>query len=345
MTSQLDTFPDIPDDIIRLIFEAAVQADRSTARNLVLVARHVQKWIQPLQFKSVRLRDEQKAETFLQEVTSNPTRLGIHVQTMTLSDLGAGLRKDIVNSLPHLSALTTLLHPEEIRSFFSSRPPSLKQMSLTLRWDPNRTLHQDVIPFPPESLTHLELVGGIDYPFIPDEGLKRLSRLTHLIVRYDWVANGHICVFVEELLLHLPNSLQQIIIFIVNVNPLVSSFVRIPGLTFSWIIERCDPRVVFVMGAADERIGPIDPRVIECILFDTLMPPGVWCSSPSGYTDIWDRATANQFQAPVLFELSAMHLEGFKEIEVRKKTARYSEGRGGKLGGKQQSWRLAAYRD
>ncbi|KAJ7593579.1 hypothetical protein C8J56DRAFT_924592 [Mycena floridula] len=304
MTSQLEIFPDIPDDVIRLIFEAAVQEDRSAALNLVLLARHVQKWIQPLQFKAVRLLSPPDAETFLQEITSNPTRLGIHVQTMSLflGRLRPGLSKSIVDSLPHLSTLSVWVPVEEIHSFFSPRLPSLKRMCISLgyKWDFNRhetlNLHNDIIPFLPESLTHLELVGGIDYPFIPDEGLRRLTRLTHLIVQYARVANSGICVFVEELLLHLPNSLQQIIIVIVNMNPLVSSFQSILGLTSSWIIEQCDPRVVFVMEhlETNDHIGPIDHRVTECILFDTLMLPGDWCSSPSGYTDIWDKATEMQ---------------------------------------------------
>ncbi|KAJ7587269.1 hypothetical protein C8J56DRAFT_1165330 [Mycena floridula] len=305
MTSQLDTFPDIPDDIVRLIFEAAVQKDRSAALSLVLVARHVQKWIQPLQFKVVRLRDEQAAETFLQEVTSNPTRLGIHVQTMTLFvGLRAGLRKDIVNSLPHLSTLSIWVPTEEIRPFFSSRLPSLERMCLGLgypRPDSNETLHEDIIPLLPESLTHFELVGGADYPFIADEGLKRLTRLTHLIVRYDWISNENICGFVKELLLHLPNSLQQIIVAIITINPHIGSFEYIDDLTFSWIMEKCDPRVVFVMQPPKRKVNLsfhdchwTADRVTECIIFDTLTPIGDWCSSSSGRTDIWDRAAEMQ---------------------------------------------------
>ncbi|KAJ7593578.1 hypothetical protein C8J56DRAFT_1160439 [Mycena floridula] len=318
MTSQLDTFPDIPDDVIHLIFEAAVQEDRSAALNLVLLARHVQKWIQPLQFKAVRLRDEQGAETFLQEVTSNPTRLGIHVQTMTLvlGDLRPGLLKAIVNSLPHLSTLSIWIPTEEIRSFFSPRLPSLKRMCLLLgyKWDFDRhetlNLHKDIIPFLPESLTHLEFDSGADFPLFPDEGLRHLTRLTHLIVRYNWVVNGDICIFVEELLLHLPNSLQRIIIIIVNMNPLVSWFQRIPGLTCSWIIKQCDPRVVIVMEHPETEVPTSiddwdDDRIKECILLDRLPEPaGHWCSSPSWHKDIWDRAAEMQEKSPVPFELS-----------------------------------------
>ncbi|KAJ7593686.1 hypothetical protein C8J56DRAFT_924883 [Mycena floridula] len=303
MTSQLDTFPEIPDDIIRLIFEAAVEADRSAALNLALLARHVQKWIQPLQFKAVRLRSAQGAETFLQEVTSNPTRLGIHVQTMTLSRLGdlqgPGLPKAIVDSLPHLSALSVWLLPKEIRPFFSSRLPSLRRMCLWLGgyWHFHKTVREAVMPFLPESLTHFELHGGTVFP----EGLTRLTRLTHLIVQYNWVHNGDICEFVEELLLHSPNSLQQIIIAIIPINPHIGSFKNIDDLTFPWIIERCDPRVVFVMRppftkinlSVDDRHWRND-RVTECILFDTLTPIGDWCSSPSGDTDIWEKAAEMQ---------------------------------------------------
>ncbi|KAJ7587263.1 hypothetical protein C8J56DRAFT_1083730 [Mycena floridula] len=299
MTSQLDTFPDTPDDIVRLIFEAAVQKDRSAALSLVLVALHVQKWIQPLQFKAVRLRDEQGAETFLQEVTSNPTRLGIHVQTMILCldrVLRLDLSKAIIDSLPHLSTLSMWLYSNDIRSFFSSGLPSLRRMCLSVgyRYSFNEilVLYEDITPFLPESLTHLELAGGTEYTFITDKGLKHLSRLTHLIVRYDWFG---ICRFVEKWLLHLPNSLQQIIIAIVPLEPrLVGSLQHIHDLPFSWIIERCDPRVVFVMGPADERHGPSDHRVTECILFNTLTPAGDWCTSPSGRKDIWDKATEMQ---------------------------------------------------
>ncbi|KAJ7593580.1 hypothetical protein C8J56DRAFT_1160441 [Mycena floridula] len=309
MTSQLDTFPDIPDDVIRLIFEAAVEADRSAALSLVLLARHVQKWIQPLQFKAVRLRDEQGAKTFLQEVTSNPTRLGIHVQTMTLflGDLRPGLSKAIVDSLPHLSTLSIWVPAAEIRSFFSPRLPSLRQMCLLLDYhyyfnnlEP-LTLHEDVIPLLPESLTHLELYGDVDGPLFPDEGLKRLTRLTHLIVRYEWISNENICEFVKELLLHLPNSLQQIIVAIITINPDTGSFQNIDDLSFSWIMEKCDPRVVFVMQPPKRKVNLsfhdchwTADRVTECILFDTLSPIGDWCSSPSGHTDIWDRAAEMQ---------------------------------------------------
>ncbi|KAJ7587258.1 hypothetical protein C8J56DRAFT_1083723 [Mycena floridula] len=270
MTSHLDTFPDIPDDIVRLIFEVAVQKDCSAASSLVLVARHVHKWIQPLQFKAVR-----------PEVTSNPTRLGIHVQTMILHVglLRPDLSKAIIDSLPHLSTLSIRLYSNDIRPFFSSGLPSLRRMCLALGYrhsDFNEILQQDIIPFLPESLTHSELVGGADCPFITDEGLKRLSRLTHLIVRYDWFDNGGICRF--------------IIIAIVHMKPLQ----HIYDLPFSWIIEQCDPRVVFVVGLVDERHWPNDHRVTECILFDTLTPAGDWCASPSGRKDIWDKATEMQ---------------------------------------------------
>ncbi|KAJ7587262.1 hypothetical protein C8J56DRAFT_1165325 [Mycena floridula] len=302
----MDTFPDIPGDVIRLIFEAAVQADRSTALDLVLVARHVQKWIQPLQFKAVRLRDEQGAETFLQEVISNPTGLGSHVQTMTLhlSGLRLSLSEVIVDSLPHLTTLSIWVPVEEIQPFFSTKLPSLRRLCLLVgyrRLDSYRTLHEQIIPFLPESLTHLELRGSTDYPILPDKWLKRLTRLSHLIVPYDWVANPDICEFVEELLLYLPNSLQQIIIAIVTINPHIGSFEYIDELTFSWIMEQCDPRVVFVMPPPKRKVDLsfhdcrwTADRVTECIIFDTLTPIGDWCSSPSGHKDIWDRAAEMQ---------------------------------------------------
>ncbi|KAJ7587254.1 hypothetical protein C8J56DRAFT_1083710 [Mycena floridula] len=309
MTSRLDTFPNIPDDIIRLVFEAAVKKDRSAALNLVLLARHVRKWIQPLQFKAVCLRDKQGAETFFQEVTSNPNRLGIHVQTMTLRlSLRPGLSKDIIDSLPHLSTLSIWIPTEDIHPFFSSWPvrPSLKRMCLSLgyQWDFNRhetlNLHKDIIPFLPESLTHLEFHAYDDYPLFPDEGLKRLTRLTHLILRYDCDDNGTICEFVTELLLHLPDSLQQIIIAIITINPHLGSE-GIDDVSFSWVMEQCDPRVVFVMRPPKDNVHTsiygchwTGDRVTECILFDTLTPAGDWCTSPSGHTDIWDRAAEMQ---------------------------------------------------
>ncbi|KAJ7587227.1 hypothetical protein C8J56DRAFT_1083689 [Mycena floridula] len=319
--SQLDTFPDIPDDVIHLIFEAAVAAERSAALNLVLVARHVQKCgeaevfsrIQPLQFKAVRLCNEQGAKSFLQEVTSSPTRLGIHLQTIDLSrhDLRPSLTKAIVDSLPHLSTLTDRLPAEDIRPFFkfSSKLPSLRRLSLSLNFqlvftNGRLSLRKDVIPFLPESLTHLDLDGGYDYPLSPsDEALKRLTRLTHLIIWYDSVNNGDICNFVEKLLLHLPDSLQQIIITIALVDPNNPTFRGTENLCFSWIMKQCDPRVVFFM----ERPRTEVPRSIdhynktwsyhhigECIIFDTLTLIEDWCISSPGYTDIWDRAAEMQ---------------------------------------------------
>ncbi|KAJ7587223.1 hypothetical protein C8J56DRAFT_93322 [Mycena floridula] len=314
MTSQLDTFPDIPDDVIRLIFEAAVKKDRSAALNLVLLARHVQKWIQPLQFKAVCLRGAQGAETFLQEVTSNPTRLGIHVQTMTLPlGLRVGLPKVIVDSLPHLSTLSIWLHSEDVRPFFSSRlVPSLRRMCLSLgyqfRDSRMLSLQKDVIPFLPESLTHLELHGGDDYPLFPDQGLKRLTRLTHLIVWYDCCENGDICDFVKELLLHLPDSLQQIIIVVVDItivefNPDIPAFEGCDNLCFSWVMKQCDPRVVFFMQRPETEVPTSihdylwdGDRIKECIIFDTWEAIGNWCNTPSGHTDIWDWAAEMQEQ-------------------------------------------------
>ncbi|KAJ7587251.1 hypothetical protein C8J56DRAFT_1026697 [Mycena floridula] len=265
MTSQLDTFPDIPDDIIRLIFEAAVQAERSAALNLVLLARHAQKWIQPLQFKAVRLRFDQDAEDFLQEVTSNPTRLGIHVQTMTL--------------------------------------PSLRRMSVTVGYqsDPELTLHKDIIPFLPESMTHLQLHAYDAYPLFPDGGLKRLTRLTHFIVRHNCYENGTIRKFVKKLFRHLPDSLQQIIIAVTTDDPHFPAFRGTDDLCFAWVMEQCDPRVVLVMQPPKIKVHKsiydchwTGDRIRECILFDTLTPTGDWCSSPLGHTDIWDRAAEMQ---------------------------------------------------
>ncbi|KAJ7587234.1 hypothetical protein C8J56DRAFT_891108 [Mycena floridula] len=251
MTSQLDTFPDIPDDIIRLIFEAAVQAERSAALNLVLLARHVQKWIQPLQFKAVHLCHDQGAEDFLQEITSNPTRLGIHVQTMTVRiSLRPGLSKAIVDSLPHLSTLSIFIRSSDIRPFFSSRVPSLRQMSVTVGYqsDPELTLHKDIIPFLPESMTHLELLHAYNaYALFPDQGLKHLTRLTHLIVQHNCYENGTISEFITELLLHLPDSMQQIVIAVTTDDPHFPAFRGTDDQCFAWVMEQCDPRVVFVM--------------------------------------------------------------------------------------------------
>ncbi|KAJ7587181.1 hypothetical protein C8J56DRAFT_92625 [Mycena floridula] len=229
----METFPDIPDDIVRLILEAMVENDHLAAKNLVFVARNVQKWIQPLRFKAIFIGNEYRAKTFLQEITSNPDRLGIHVETITLMDNGAVMKhaKAIVSSLPNLITLGIWLSAEDIPRFFPFNSLSLRRLSLSLISLPEM---KKAIPLLPTSITHLELFGRYS-PLEPQASLIHLTRLTHLLVS-AW--NQDVRALVDSLPLSIPKSVRQILIF-------VGPHGDFRNLSPRFTSERRDPRIMF----------------------------------------------------------------------------------------------------
>ncbi|KAJ7587129.1 hypothetical protein C8J56DRAFT_91983 [Mycena floridula] len=274
-------FPHIPDDITRLILEEAVEDDRLAALTLVLVARHVRKWIQPLLFRVVYLSSENWARRFLQVLTANPA-FGRYVRTITFylnTDAGV-LAEAIISHLPNLHGLALWIPLVESKALLSSTQSnlsSLRRLSLTIDLPSRMT---KMMPLLPCSLTHLELYAECS-PLELQIGLKHLTQLAHLLI----YSLGHIAPFVDDLVLHMPQTLQQLVV-------IPGLFDRTRDLTRSWFIRNRDPRVIiFVVGDMD--IFRYNDDVPDCIVHDIRLASD-WLYAPRGHLDIWEHAAEMQ---------------------------------------------------
>ncbi|KAJ7587117.1 hypothetical protein C8J56DRAFT_1051410 [Mycena floridula] len=274
-----DTFPDIPDDIVRLIFEAAIEEDRHAALDLLIVARHVYRWIRPLLYRVVDLQSKSAAQSFLDAVSSKPGSMGKRVRTMILrakSLIDVQTVEAIIPHLENLESLAAWIFQVNALLALNIFPASLRRLSL-----PFDSLLGNTLCLLPNTITHLEL-HNLSFMELFVE-IEHLTRLTHLCVRYWPVQYQSIKLLVEDLVVHLPKNLQQFLL------PYRYSMAR--NLT-DWFINDCDPRIVFI--APRNRFAyDIDEEFGQYMVTD-LGSSVNWGHKAAGEPDIWELAADAQ---------------------------------------------------
>ncbi|KAG6905911.1 hypothetical protein DXG01_016967 [Tephrocybe rancida] len=151
-----------PDELQRVIFEIAARADGTTARQLVLVARHVRTWIEPILYECVIVRSQQHASSLSETISAKPPgffepivkSLGIS-DSVTLQQsktILAACSQNVVNFAVWVNARNPTVFLPFIRSHTIQR--------LTLKAQPQ---HPSELCFPRTllaSLTHLMILDG-----------------------------------------------------------------------------------------------------------------------------------------------------------------------------------------
>ncbi|KAF8899384.1 hypothetical protein BD779DRAFT_80864 [Infundibulicybe gibba] len=89
----------LPYEIERMIFELVSNEHPDMIPSLILVARRVQVWIQPMLYDSVTLYEPKTAEKFLLAVEAKPSFCATHVKKLCLSGL---VRRDHAERILHV---------------------------------------------------------------------------------------------------------------------------------------------------------------------------------------------------------------------------------------------------
>ncbi|KAF9009323.1 hypothetical protein BDZ89DRAFT_532461 [Hymenopellis radicata] len=262
MAMSLSTFPGLPTDIGRRIFELSASWDPSTARQLVLVSKTARKWINPLLYRVVQLIEGNEYEAFILSIQSrlrdDPNFIARNVTYLCL-------RCNPGDYIPLTSVQFILLHCTGVRYLASYLPTPHMEYSLALRYD-YLTLYQVDAhneAFISPTTTHLRI------PFRPWEGIphdtfmrnlfETCPRLTHLLlemtVEWDeallpWWADE----LLHELLDTAPSSFHVLVIDLdgpENVNDEYRGFPEAQTTTLdssvSDFVESVnDPRVVAI---------------------------------------------------------------------------------------------------
>ncbi len=181
------SFPDIPVDIARHILEVASFWDQSTARQLVLVSKHVRQWIDPLLYRSVEIACAKDCRLFIRTIESrshtDPGFMAKNVKVLCLSEDGNSFSR-ITYILSHCTAVQNLAifsTPDNVPFEHIYALENLQYLALSL---PKAVAY---FPFMPHKVSHLE----ITYPSeenipIVQSILRASSKLTHLLITVDY---------------------------------------------------------------------------------------------------------------------------------------------------------------
>lgn len=193
----LDPFPPLAVEIVRRILELFAYEDSSTSATLIPVCREVQKWITPILYKTVVLRNAKQLMAFAQTVQTS--KLGNCVRTLVIQTCGYVLMSPYVSKAirgcPQLDTLFTkgyTAHPVLTDTSGLSFPRPRHGMFL----EGGASVRQRTVQFSHplvQNITHL-------YVFAPNAGyvfegdlhvtaLISIASLTHLA--FEGVPHGH----------------------------------------------------------------------------------------------------------------------------------------------------------
>ncbi|KAJ7583424.1 hypothetical protein C8J56DRAFT_954011 [Mycena floridula] len=262
--------PDIVDDIVYLILKTAIEQDRHCALELVLLARHVQKWIDPLLYRVIEIRTEGSLASLVWTITSSlktPDFFALHVQKLLI--FGPQSMLDIAA----VAAACTGVH------------------SLAIWSEYNQPLELNMY----KSLRRLSLFGRETTPLLPASsslihaGIAPLTKLTHLSVVLP--ENRTIVMFVAELTLRIPRRVRTILIYL-DVLHQAEDIIDIP---VAWFTNTCDSRVTLVLRSYLQREGLMSHALMDLILFRR--HPSFfmdWGHNEENEPDVWEIAQEMQ---------------------------------------------------
>ncbi|KAH8804206.1 hypothetical protein DL96DRAFT_1631468 [Flagelloscypha sp. PMI_526] len=265
------SFPDVPIDIARIIFESAALSDRSTARVLSCVSQGVQFWSDPLLFRNIVIEDEGTIsrtmvdfmDYFISENPSSRIRQARDYVRGFSTKQSSDEDDRVLHFVSRCTALESLclwsmdLNP----SLTSITIPSLRRLSFS--WA-NRSFISLNAPLC-RPVTHLEL-DSADGSTIGDIGLSSLGSLTHLI-----------------LVLKQERDMHSVISTISSNLP--------PQLEVSLVIVRKAEKALLDGAAFDERI------VFGLSPNGNRQPTGVSVEMEYSYDHVWDTWTGRRSES------------------------------------------------
>ncbi|KAF9026282.1 hypothetical protein BDZ89DRAFT_1134859 [Hymenopellis radicata] len=143
----MESFPDLPLDVVRLLLEEAAWSDRfTTAHNLTLVSKDVRQWIEPILYHTVTLDTSTKLYAFAATVTSRNNRDFFRrtVKVLIIGDLEIGhFSGDIILVGDSVSVVLAACADIKCFAFWVDAPAPI-------------ALPVTIHPHP----THLSLIGG-----------------------------------------------------------------------------------------------------------------------------------------------------------------------------------------
>ncbi|KAG6843899.1 hypothetical protein H0H87_011907 [Tephrocybe sp. NHM501043] len=149
-----------PDELQRLIFETAARADGTTARQLVLVARHVRTWIEPILYGCIIVRSQRHAAALFDTINTKPQDFfGPIVKSLAINDSvtlqqSKAILSACSENVLHFAVWVNARNPTVFLPFIRSH--SIRRLSL-------KSAHASELCFPPTllaSLTHLVILDG-----------------------------------------------------------------------------------------------------------------------------------------------------------------------------------------
>ncbi|KAJ7598595.1 hypothetical protein C8J56DRAFT_914482 [Mycena floridula] len=304
MSDYLSPFPRIPNELVCSILREAVEEDRLLGFQLVLVARHVQRWIDPLIYRVIELETDKSVDSLAMTIANSSksaTFFADHVKVLCLGSQIRAYNSD-ENLRLVLSSCTGLISLRNYNSTLEFPPTLLKPHQHLRRLtgisiDDDETLSKlpgSNLP----SITHVELhqVYDEDRLHQNDNLLRQCDNLTHILVEIFAMSVAELLEMVDAILSRAPKSLH---VLLFRVGCLIdATFTRAD-------IEQCDPRCVFVISKSItpdiEKI--CDEEALDLVL---VMPeskgPGLyeewkaqWGHHLPGELDIWE--IAEQFLA------------------------------------------------
>ncbi|KAJ7049527.1 hypothetical protein C8F01DRAFT_1183082 [Mycena amicta] len=214
MTSKLDTAPShspcFSPELERKIFELAALANLQAITPLLLVARRVQIWVEPLRFRVVRLNDSAHATAFFREIQRKPKAYFLAVRHLLLESNAHWRSEHALEILEKCSSVV------DLGTTFRFNGPELLPVLATLALRHLTTNLSDVfgdeMPIDPlhpalAHVTHLSLRDGIPVDDFDEEDESRLQcvcaaipslpALTHL--RFDFCGEHEDVGFLTQL--------------------------------------------------------------------------------------------------------------------------------------------------
>ncbi|KAF5376234.1 hypothetical protein D9615_008565 [Tricholomella constricta] len=149
-----------PEELQRFIFETAARADAWTARQLVLVARHVRNWIEPILYECILIRCQRDAALLFETIGSkNRGFFAAHVKYLGIGDTVTFQQAKAIlavcsHSIVDFAVWGNTRNPTIFFPFIRSH--HIRRLSL-------KSQHPSELTFPPSllsSLTHLMILDG-----------------------------------------------------------------------------------------------------------------------------------------------------------------------------------------
>ncbi|KAF8646243.1 hypothetical protein AX16_007313 [Volvariella volvacea WC 439] len=224
MASRL-SLPNLPLDVLRLIFECCAESDRQMAVVLSRTSRLVYYWIRLVLYRSVTLENQSQAKAFIRTIQSSPEAPSILSQIRSLhldESIGSPDATTIIAACKNINSLTCLIEPHNALSStltglqpfgytFTTISPHLKHLSMTLDGFLCASEFGYMLPMF-QTITHLHLRQGSDYFQSWTWGdFGSLTSMTHLA--FDININTPLRA-VEEVLALVPETLRVCLVML-----------------------------------------------------------------------------------------------------------------------------------